>query len=1443
MSINEADGDKTCECSCGSLCFESDTDQDIKTDEHKKHKNKKDKNDENMEKGRQYTWFNENGRLMSRKLTNYESHLEDEVQKLQDALFSISSHYAKIQFRLRQIAGASGNERLCLLRELQRITCQGIDSSRNNDELPTLMSDAYSMGDVRARQQKILTQLRKRLSDLAEVTDSGFCIESESSYNFRKYERSYGTTPCEITSDGTVEHGKYCPCIMCREEFCRESACKRGYLAETWPKLCCSEDEHRECQSKTKSKSKKKRQKQKSRKLDKISPRRSSRRGSLNRYYRMPSEGNRQDSPNAGKNSISKSQRATLTSINSGGIRGSSIRGKPPGSRHQSETALISQLSGKSLSQSVGKRSSQRSSSQRGPQGSVNRISIGEKGSGHRSRQASPNETSGVGSSPSQRSTLASPSSSPSLGKNSKKRSQQESISSSTSGGKSLGRKSPLLSISARRNNIDGSLPFLKRTSLESLGNQESKRQSKLRTSKASLDSKRSLMSARKSNPDKRELGSKVSDKGIHRQCGKKTMLSKLSCKLTRRCSKKASISKKKPSYLENKDEDQNEERQSVSANKRDESPSFREDIEDDQQYEGKIHKGSILRKLEGDANEDKSENRTSRNQEDIDEHQYANEDSQSLRSYAWKQPLVVYSTNEENRHYCKKSCRGKCAKSGQCGRIHDCLKKFEAITSKKSNAILKMCSALGFSQMHTPHRISSRSYQELNQYRVEAHRNRRKQNISRDTLDEDQFHYESQESRISIKRGQRSVRSSPENEYDKDRGESTRSRKVSKKGRAQSIAEKELDEDQDQDKSKRSSTASKKGNRSIQRSPQDEYDQSQIKSERMSAASNREQRTIRKNPKEEYDKDQGESTRSSKVSKNERRHNIPEEELNEDLDPENSKRNSTASKRTQRSLRRSSQDKDREGSTRSSKVSKNGRSQNISDEELDEDQDKDKSKRNSTSSRKTQRSVRSISQEEYDKDRKESTRSSKVSKNRRGQSIPEEELNPDRLQENIKRISTASRRDQSSVRRSSQEEFDLDRQESSRSSRVSKHRRDQNISDEELDSDQDKEKSKRNSTASKTTQRSVRRSSQEDYAKDQEESARSSKVSKYERRQNISVKQLDEDQDVDKSKRSSASSRRTQRSVRSSSQEEYGQDRAESTRSSNVSRNEMGQSISEEESDENRDQEYTERSSNPVKSGWRESIRLDEIDLNREEMRRSSKSFNKTRGLLHSRLINSLSNTPKDPIQNKTECLTPAPSAIFTRSMVEMTTNIERDNTNRTNTIKKISQRRETKKNCTKTVNFEKCPCPCKNQEKKTEKKFFSFSFEARQCKLAKPQENTSTKNQTCDSKCHCVKPQCGHHQLLRPFSHHSMLELPLLYPRAIGKPRKMTKCERKDCKDASWKGRKYFEELSKQVNNPYILKAHETQTPTTSTKQSKFAEKPSAYKDPMEDDVYTDC
>ncbi|EDW69999.2 probable replication factor C subunit 1 [Drosophila virilis] len=209
-----------------------------------------------LTKERRYTWMNSSGCIVSRPLTNYECQLEDEVQKLQDALFSLSSHYAKIQFRLRQIATASGYEQECLLRELERVTCQGIDDRHN--ELPNLLSDSHRLGNVRGKQHKIISDIRSRLTNLAEVTDVCFCAESESSYNLRRHhQRELDEAPFEETPlPATEEHEKNCSCVVCQErleEKCKVPAYERGFLSETWPNEDCIE----ETQTQTKQKKKK----------------------------------------------------------------------------------------------------------------------------------------------------------------------------------------------------------------------------------------------------------------------------------------------------------------------------------------------------------------------------------------------------------------------------------------------------------------------------------------------------------------------------------------------------------------------------------------------------------------------------------------------------------------------------------------------------------------------------------------------------------------------------------------------------------------------------------------------------------------------------------------------------------------------------------------------------------------------------------------------------------------------------------------------------------------------------------------------------------------------------------------------------------------------------------------------------------------------------------
>ncbi|XP_017042192.1 uncharacterized protein LOC108088756 [Drosophila ficusphila] len=123
---------------------------------------------------RLYTELDSKGSMVSRALTPYECQLEDYVEQLQEDLFTISSHYAKIQFRLRQISSASACKRDDLLKDLELLTTQGLDDSVQG--LENLLSHSTNN---RAKQNKILYQMRGLLENLAGTTEVCFQAGSQ----------------------------------------------------------------------------------------------------------------------------------------------------------------------------------------------------------------------------------------------------------------------------------------------------------------------------------------------------------------------------------------------------------------------------------------------------------------------------------------------------------------------------------------------------------------------------------------------------------------------------------------------------------------------------------------------------------------------------------------------------------------------------------------------------------------------------------------------------------------------------------------------------------------------------------------------------------------------------------------------------------------------------------------------------------------------------------------------------------------------------------------------------------------------------------------------------------------------------------------------------------------------------------------------------------------
>ncbi|CAD6188979.1 unnamed protein product [Caenorhabditis auriculariae] len=95
--------------------------------------------------------------------------LEEEQERLNNSLFSLSSHFAQVQFRLKQINEAEPKHREDLLKDLQSFAFKGC---ADMDELKRLRSESDS-GDVleiqKERQNELLKRLREQVEDLEKI--------------------------------------------------------------------------------------------------------------------------------------------------------------------------------------------------------------------------------------------------------------------------------------------------------------------------------------------------------------------------------------------------------------------------------------------------------------------------------------------------------------------------------------------------------------------------------------------------------------------------------------------------------------------------------------------------------------------------------------------------------------------------------------------------------------------------------------------------------------------------------------------------------------------------------------------------------------------------------------------------------------------------------------------------------------------------------------------------------------------------------------------------------------------------------------------------------------------------------------------------------------------------------------------------------------------------
>uniref|UniRef100_A0A1A9VWB7 Uncharacterized protein n=1 Tax=Glossina austeni TaxID=7395 RepID=A0A1A9VWB7_GLOAU len=109
--------------------------------------------------------------IASLKHATYVKNLEREYEQLQTAFLQLTSQYARVQFRLRQLLQATPRERDSLIRDLARVTFSDFEflSEDEREEMPHLQHDNQNLGDIKRKQHKVIEKLRYQICNLQKV--------------------------------------------------------------------------------------------------------------------------------------------------------------------------------------------------------------------------------------------------------------------------------------------------------------------------------------------------------------------------------------------------------------------------------------------------------------------------------------------------------------------------------------------------------------------------------------------------------------------------------------------------------------------------------------------------------------------------------------------------------------------------------------------------------------------------------------------------------------------------------------------------------------------------------------------------------------------------------------------------------------------------------------------------------------------------------------------------------------------------------------------------------------------------------------------------------------------------------------------------------------------------------------------------------------------------
>jgi predicted transcriptional regulator len=91
--------------------------------------------------------------------------LEQEHEQLSSSLMSLTTHFAQVQFRLKQVVAAADEDKDRLLRELEEFAFRGCPNMSNSVSMASAVQDQI-IEEQRAKQKDLIEQLKAQLQDL-----------------------------------------------------------------------------------------------------------------------------------------------------------------------------------------------------------------------------------------------------------------------------------------------------------------------------------------------------------------------------------------------------------------------------------------------------------------------------------------------------------------------------------------------------------------------------------------------------------------------------------------------------------------------------------------------------------------------------------------------------------------------------------------------------------------------------------------------------------------------------------------------------------------------------------------------------------------------------------------------------------------------------------------------------------------------------------------------------------------------------------------------------------------------------------------------------------------------------------------------------------------------------------------------------------------------------